>query len=105
MSACPGVPDELVGPDGSLRPVWSRFITALAHLDSDELEARKARGDRYLRDAGVFFRQYGPDATTERDWPLSHMPVLIGEDEWTHIAEGLSQRADLLEQVMARSLR
>ena len=99
----PGVPDELLRPDGSLRPAWRDFIRTLGAMGGDELDARKARGDRYLRDAGVFFRQYGADTQTERDWPLSHMPVLIAEDEWAHIATGLSQRADLLERV-ARDL-
>ena len=95
----PGVPDELIGPDGALRPVWSAFIVALGAMGGAGVEARKARGDRYLRDAGVFFRQYGPDAQIERDWPLSHMPVLIDEADWKRIETGLVQRAELLEQV------
>lgn len=97
----PGVPDELIGPDGSLRPAWTRFVPAVAAMTGEDLAARQARGDRYLRDAGVFFRQYGSAVQSERDWPLSHMPVLIGEDEWTLIEAGLRQRADLLEQVVA----
>ncbi len=97
----PGVPDELIGPDGNLRPVWADLVSALARMSSEELEIRKARGDRYLRDAGVFFRRYDANAPTERDWPLSHMPVLIAENEWTHIAEGLKERADLLERIVA----
>ncbi|MBU1176073.1 MAG: circularly permuted type 2 ATP-grasp protein, partial [Alphaproteobacteria bacterium] len=97
----PGVPDELIGADGGLRPAWRGFIAALAATEREDLEARKARGDRYLRDAGVFFRQYGPQAASERDWPLSHMPVLIAEDEWRRIEAGLVQRADLLERIAA----
>jgi len=97
----PGVPDELVGPDGGLRPAWADFIAALAAIPDAELETRQARGDRYLRDAGVYFRQYGPTAPMERDWPLSHMPVLIAEGEWTGIEAGLIERADLLERVVA----
>lgn len=100
-SRMPGVPDEMIGPDGGLRPVWAKLVPALAAFSSEALAARQARGDRYLRDAGVFFRQYGPDAPVERDWPLSHMPVLIGEDEWAGIEAGLIQRAELLEQVVA----
>ncbi len=96
-----GVPDEMIGPDGGLRPVWAKFVPGLAAFSEDALAARQARGDRYLRDAGVYFRQYGPDAPVERDWPLSHMPVLIGEDEWAGIEAGLIQRAELLERVVA----
>ncbi|ADZ72245.1 circularly permuted type 2 ATP-grasp protein [Polymorphum gilvum] len=96
-----GVADELLDASGAVRPVWAGFIRQFAGLAPDELARRFSRGDQYLRDAGVFFRQYGEDATGERDWPLSHVPVLIDEREWRAIAAGLVQRADLLEDVVA----
>ncbi len=86
---------------GRLRPVWRRFIQHLTTISPEELAGRFARGDQYLRDAGVFFRQYGDSVSTERAWPLAHVPVLIEEAEWQHIAAGLIQRADLLEAVVA----
>ena len=55
----PGVADELLDPQGRLRPVWRQFVAHLARLSPEELTRRFARGDQYLRDAGVFFRQYG----------------------------------------------
>ncbi|MFV0359787.1 circularly permuted type 2 ATP-grasp protein [Tropicimonas sp.] len=97
----PGVPDELLGRDGGLRPVWGRFIRRLAEMPDGELAMRMSLGDRYLRDAGVHYRRYGPQDTTRRDWPLSHVPVLIGGAEWREIAAGLTERADLLEKVVA----
>ncbi len=96
-----GVADELFGADGRIRPVWNGLLASLADIDPAEMEMRKASGDRYLRDAGVFYRQYGPQSSDERDWPLSHMPVLLDETEWETIAAGLRQRADLLERVLA----
>ena len=95
------VPDELIGADGRIRPVWHDLIRAIAAMSEEELSARMARGDQYLRDAGVFYRHYGPQDTTERDWPLSHMPLLIDETEWDTIADGVVQRADLLERIIA----
>lgn len=97
----PGVADELLDQSGRIRPVWRQFMSHLATLPREELTTRFARGDQYLRDAGVFFRQYGENLSTERAWPLSHVPVLIEEAEWNTIAEGLIQRADLLEAVVA----
>ncbi|KMK67446.1 circularly permuted type 2 ATP-grasp protein [Puniceibacterium sp. IMCC21224] len=94
-----GVADEMIGADGQIRPVWRPFLQRFARLSQEEIARRFARGDRYLRDAGVFFRQYREEGTTERDWPLSHVPVLLHEDEWTHITAALRQRAELLEQV------
>ncbi|HEY5819246.1 MAG TPA: circularly permuted type 2 ATP-grasp protein [Mesorhizobium sp.] len=96
-----GVADELKTADGSIRPVWRPFLDYLARLPADELAQRFARGDSYLRDAGVYFRQYGQRGSIDRAWPLSHIPVLLHEDEWSQIASGLSQRADLLELVAA----
>ena len=96
-----GLPDEMMGRDGEIRPVWRRFMAHFASLSVDELAQRFARGDEYLRDAGVYFRQYGNADTPERDWPLSHVPVLIHEREWRALAAGLVQRADLLEAVAA----
>ena len=94
-----GVADELLKPDGSLRPVWRPLINHLAALPPEALAQRFARGDQYLRDAGVYYRQYSDAGSTERAWPLSHIPVMIGQDEWAGLAEGIAQRADLLERV------
>jgi len=96
-----GVPDELIGPDGAIRPVWASLIDAIARMTPEEITQRKARGDQYLADAGVFYRQYGTKDAAERNWPLSHMPVLIDEEEWNRISAGLIQRVELLEQVVA----
>ncbi|MCA8884534.1 MAG: circularly permuted type 2 ATP-grasp protein, partial [Rhodobacteraceae bacterium] len=98
-----GVSDELLAPDGSVRPVWRKFVNHLARLSPDEVEARFSRGDRYLRDAGVFYRKYETAGPAERDWPLSHIPVMIHDDDWAEIRTGLIQRAELLEDV-ARDL-
>ncbi len=96
----PGVADELVDGAGNVRPVWQPFIEYLAKMTPEELARRVDQGDQYLRDAGVFFRQYGEEST-ERAWPLSHLPVLIHENEWKTISEGLLQRAELLELIAA----
>lgn len=98
-----GVADELFMPDGTLRPVWRRFIHHLARLSPEAVAARFARGDRYLHDAGVFYRKYESEGAPERDWPLSHIPLMIHESDWRIISEGLVQRAELLESV-ARDL-
>lgn len=99
--ATPGVPDELLGADGKVRPVWEPFMARLAQISGEEMAARMERGDQYLRDAGVYFRRYEAEEVTARDWPLSHMPVLIEDSEWRNIAAGLTERADLLEAVVA----
>ncbi|MEM5582786.1 circularly permuted type 2 ATP-grasp protein [Roseibium sp. AS2] len=97
----PGVSDELLDPAHRVRPVWRPFLEHLSRLAPDEITERFSRGNQYLNDAGVYFRQYGQDGANEREWPLSHIPVIIGQDDWQVISDGLIQRAELLEQVVA----
>jgi len=96
-----GVADELMQPDGTLRPVWKPLIDLVAGLSPDDLHQRFARGDQYLHDAGVYYREHTSSGSTIRDWPLSHIPVMISADEWQVLSEGLTQRAELLERVIA----
>ncbi|MGB7432712.1 MAG: circularly permuted type 2 ATP-grasp protein [Ahrensia sp.] len=97
---CSADNDEMLRPDGTIKPVWQPFFDHLAGLSSHELGLRFSRGDQYLRDAGVLYRQYDETLSTEREWPLSHIPVIIGDDEWQRISDGLIERADLLEYIL-----
>jgi uncharacterized circularly permuted ATP-grasp superfamily protein/uncharacterized alpha-E superfamily protein len=98
---CGGV-DEMLSADGSLRPVWRPFVELIAGLSRDEMAARFARADHYMKDAGVYYRVYGRTADAEeRQWPLAPVPVLIDAAEWQQISQGLVQRAELLERMAA----
>jgi len=96
-----GAADELFDAKGAMRPVWSGFIDQLSRAAPQSIAERFAKGDQYLRDAGVYYRQYSGDPLQEREWPLSHIPVILHETEWDEICAGLTQRAELLEQVLA----
>jgi uncharacterized circularly permuted ATP-grasp superfamily protein/uncharacterized alpha-E superfamily protein len=96
-----GTSDELFDREGTIRPVWREFIGHLAGLSPDDITRRFARGDQYLHDAGVFYRQYDAKGANERNWPLSHVPVLIEEAEAESLSRGLIQRANLLEMILA----
>ena len=93
------IPDEFVGPDGKPRPHSLSFFEALFELGPEEIERRFGTADRHIREAGVSYRAYGD--LSERTWPLSHLPLLIEAREWQEIAEGIEQRAGLLEAIAA----
>ena len=99
--ALPGVADEMLDANGVIKPVWQKFVAAIDAMSEPELHERFARADRYLRDAGVFYRAYDGEGGGERPWPFSHIPVLISEKEWAALSAGLVQRANLLESVVA----
>ena len=93
----PGISDEYIGEEGP-RPVWTRFFDAFANLTPAEIERRFGAADRHLREAGVTYR--APGESSDRLWPLSHLPLLIGEADWQQLSAGISQRAQLLELVL-----
>ena len=97
----PGARDEMLDADGSIKPLWRPLIERLAAASQTEITESFARGDQYLRDAGVLFRDLDTEAAAERDWPLSHVPVLMDDAEWQSLSKGLIERADLLERVIA----
>lgn len=97
----PGAVDAMVDAEGRPRPGWATLIAALEQPGPETPEQRFARADRYLRDAGVYYRLYGRADGAERQWPLAHLPLLIDEEEWQAIAAGVVQRAELLERVVA----
>jgi len=97
----PGIPDEMMDAAGNVRPHWRRLLATLDAAGPEKTAQRFARADQYLRDAGVYYHAYGDTDGGERDWPLSHVPVIIDESEWATITGGLAQRAELLEQVIA----
>src|ERR1700742_3337587 len=94
----PGIPDEYIAQDGTPRAVWSRFFEAFATLTPAEIDRRFGTADRHLREAGVSYR--APGETSDRMWPLSHLPLLIDEAEWRQLTAGIVQRAQLLEHVL-----
>lgn len=89
-----GVPDELIGPDGRPRKPWLNFLNQLS-ADEQSLAAV----DRHLQDIGVSYRVHGE--ARERTWPMSRLPLLIEDEEWNAIAAGVTQRARLIEAMLA----
>src|SRR5580658_10894960 len=79
----PGIPDEYITQDGAPREVWTRFLEAFAELTPGDIERRFGSADRHLREAGVTYR--APGEAAERSWPLSHLPLLIGDTEWQQL--------------------
>lgn len=101
----PGAFDELMAPDGSVRPHWDPFLAEWSGLSQDQLGHRFGLADRHVRDTGVCYRVHGDlDASDplagERPWPLNHVPLVIPGAEWQTIAAGVVQRASLLSALL-----
>jgi uncharacterized circularly permuted ATP-grasp superfamily protein/uncharacterized alpha-E superfamily protein len=94
----PGIPDELFDPTGRPRDYWLNFLGVLAEYPEGEMRSRFNLATRHIRDTGVSHRVYGEES--ERSWPLSPVPLILGEGEWAQIAAGVEQRAKLMEALL-----
>ncbi|MEP9382152.1 circularly permuted type 2 ATP-grasp protein [Nocardioides sp. KR10-350] len=92
-----GVYDEVVGPDGSLRPAWKGLAELAVSITVEDL--RRVEGDisRFLADDGVTYARPG-----ERPgpWRLDPVPLVIDAPQWRALEVGLAQRAELLNAVL-----
>ena len=98
-----GAYDELVGPAGAVREHWAHLATSLDALGLTELQRRSREVARLLRNDGVTYHVYGgpAEAPVGTAWPLDPIPLLMGSEEWRSLEEGLIERADLLNLVLA----
>jgi uncharacterized circularly permuted ATP-grasp superfamily protein/uncharacterized alpha-E superfamily protein len=93
--------DELLDASGSPRPSWQKLCQALESMGLGEIRRRWDQAKLLLRDHGVSYDAYGDAQGVARPWNLSPIPVVVGSDEWVRVAKGLSQRARLLDKVLA----
>ena len=93
-----GVPDELLDPTGRPRDYWLNFLGDFSEYPEDEFKSRFSVATRHIRDTGVSYRVYGEE--NERSWPLSPLPLILDQNEWTQIAAGVEQRANLIELLL-----
>jgi uncharacterized circularly permuted ATP-grasp superfamily protein/uncharacterized alpha-E superfamily protein len=91
----------MVAPDGALRPHWTPFVSKLESLGAQELRQRWEQARRLIHDNGVTHNVYGDPDGIDRPWGLDLIPLLIPADEWAVVSAGLTQRAQLLDRLLA----
>jgi uncharacterized circularly permuted ATP-grasp superfamily protein/uncharacterized alpha-E superfamily protein len=96
-----GAYDELSAPSGEPRPAWEKPISMLRGLGHAELRRRWEHARQLLHEHGVSYDGYGDPQGATRPWNLSPIPVVVGGSEWAVVASGLSQRARLLDAILA----
>lgn len=97
----PDVFDEMVGPDGVVRPGWGPLMSWFADLDDDGLHRLDRTARRLLEESGVSFNVYADPDDRAHSWRLDPLPVIMTADEWRGVEAGLIQRARLIESVLA----
>lgn len=92
--------DEMYATKQHALPYWEHFMSALEAMGSDELDRRRLKAQRLLRENGVTYNVYADTETLTRPWRLDPIPLLISSSEWQVIEAGLKQRAKLLDLLL-----
>ncbi|MGR9053688.1 MAG: circularly permuted type 2 ATP-grasp protein [Gammaproteobacteria bacterium] len=95
-----GTYDEMYATQNKPLPHWEQFMTVLGKMGGEELERRRREAQRLLRNNGVTYNVYVESQSLVRPWQLDPIPLLISNQEWTTIAAGLEQRAELLNLLL-----
>ncbi len=95
-----GTFDEMMFPDGTVRPHWEAFAGFLEQCTPDDLRARADSVQKLLRDHGVTYNVFDDALGTSRPWALDLLPFLVANAEFQTITAALAQRARLLEAIL-----
>jgi uncharacterized circularly permuted ATP-grasp superfamily protein/uncharacterized alpha-E superfamily protein len=97
----PGVYDELIDGSGFMRPHWQEFFQLLGALGRGELDRRWQQARRLIHENGITYNVHGDPEGRDRRWELDALPLLMRNSEWTALSAGLTQRARLLNAILA----
>ncbi|MET0813422.1 MAG: circularly permuted type 2 ATP-grasp protein [Microbacterium sp.] len=89
--------DEVIGPEGTLRPAWKSIASATLGLTAPEIGRVDAEIARALADDGVTYTH----RDGARPWRLDPFPLVLEASTWNSLQTGLAQRAELLNAIMA----
>lgn len=97
LAGASGRYDEVVGPDGTLRPPWKRLAEIAVGITAADLRRVDDEIARFLEDDGVTYSRPGDRSAP---WRLDPVPLLVDAASWRALEVGLAQRAELLNAVL-----
>lgn len=93
--------DELLSPDGSIRPHWRALVERLEQAGPDTVRRGAELARRLIVENGVTYNVYADPQGRDRLWTLDMLPVIVSAEEWQGIERGVIQRARLFDAVLA----
>lgn len=92
--------DEVLAPNGSIKPHWEKLFASLERIGNEELINRAQEVKNKIRENGVTYNIYQRPGGLNSPWKLDLIPFLIEQREWQAISKGLQQRAVLLDLLL-----
>ena len=96
-----GVYDEFMTANAELRLHWERLSESLQEKPLKELDRRQLLADQLVYENGVTFNVRPDSDDRIRPWTLNVLPVVFAESDWSALSDGLEQRGQLLQLILA----
>jgi uncharacterized circularly permuted ATP-grasp superfamily protein/uncharacterized alpha-E superfamily protein len=93
--------DEMVSGKGVLRPHWRQTMAAIWGMSPEILQEKQARAAAHLAEVDRLLISEDQTGGNPPDWSIDLLPLILPESEWKIIAAGLTQRAQLLDLILA----
>lgn len=97
VQAGPG--DVMCSAQGDDAQIWRSILEEVLAAGNGSIATAQDRVQRHVQEIGTSFRL--ANEGEERQWPVSPMPLPVGEREWSDIAAAVTQRAELSELLLA----
>ncbi len=94
-----GVGDIMCGARADDVQIWQLILEEVLTAGGGSIADAQERVQRHVQEIGTSFRL--ADEGEERQWPVSPLPLPIGEAEWSGIADAIAQRAELCELLLS----
>lgn len=97
----PGGFDEMISPDGSVRPHWSNVVDFIEGTGRAACNNRSERMQRRIVENGLTLDSFSDLSSVEQPWRLNLVPLVIAEQEWQQLEAAAIQRIRLNELILA----
>ncbi|MBV5321466.1 MAG: circularly permuted type 2 ATP-grasp protein [Sulfuricurvum sp.] len=92
--------DEMFDQDKNIRPHWEKLRANLEQIGLEQLHTKQKEIDWRLEDNGVTYNVYNDPGGLNRPWKLDPIPLIIEEEQWNVVEEGLKQRCKLFNLLL-----
>jgi len=92
--------DEMFDQDKNVRPHWKALKENLEKITLENLISKQKEIDWRLEDNGVTYNVYNDPGGLNRPWKLDPIPLIIEEEQWKIVEEGLKQRCRLFNLLL-----
>ena len=93
--------DELLEDDRQVREHWRPLIDRLLAEGPEAARRGVELARRLIVENGVTYNVYADPQGRDRPWALDPLPFLLPASEWRRIEAGVTQRAQLLNSLLA----